>query len=114
MSLPVIIYLAGVSEAINVVAFFLIAACGIVIFTLVMCTDDSEPLPTRELNRLACVMLASTLILVFAPSKTTVYAMLAAHGVEFIALNEDVQRIAPKSLEYLERQLDKALTEAHQ
>lgn len=41
-----------------------------------------------------------------APSKETAYKMLAAYGVEKVAQNPDVQRLAGKSLDVLEKAMD--------
>lgn len=43
---------------------------------------------------------------VFVPSKDTSYKMLAAYGVEQVAENPDVKRLAGKSLEVLEKAMD--------
>lgn len=41
-----------------------------------------------------------------APSKDTAYKMVAAYGVQTMAENPDVKRLAGKSLEVLERAMD--------
>lgn len=41
-----------------------------------------------------------------APSKDTAYKMVAAYGVQTVAENPDVKRLAGKSLEVLERAMD--------
>lgn len=64
-------------------------------------------LKTKRVHKWMCVVVA---ILVsycfFMPSKETSYKMLAAYGVEKVAENPDVRRLAGKSLDVLEKAMD--------
>lgn len=46
------------------------------------------------------------------PSQDTAYKMLAAYGVSEVAQNEDVQKLAGKSLQVIEKAMDKYIQDS--
>lgn len=52
------------------------------------------------------VLIAMIFYVTLVPSKETAYKMLAAYGVEKVAENPDVRRLAGKSLDVLEKAMD--------
>ena len=127
MELALFFYVAGVID--NVAGFFGISAIGLTGFYLAVgiagainadCQWESKTKQeAKAANRAffkrykwmpmvgALMFLISALI----PSKDTMYTMAAAYGVQTVAENPNVQRVAGKSLQVLEGKLDEFLKE---
>lgn len=88
---------------------------GVIFMICYMDENDDDTLKQYTKNIFTCLKVAIpvTVLLIVIPNKTTAYQMLAAYGVTeayYIASeNEDVQRVAGKSLELLEKTLDEHL-----
>lgn len=63
---------------------------------------------TKSIPIIASILL---FLACFIPNRETMYTMAAAYGVQQVATNPDVQRVAGKSVQLLERTIDKYLKE---
>lgn len=131
MDLVWIIYLIQLSDKISsaslsgawpllVIGSFLLLL-GYVILNIVEGADEKEAAVVARLKGLvkatSKVFLPTMIVYIsvksaaitLAPSKETAYTMLAAYGVQEVYQNEDVKRLAGKSLEVLESYMDKHL-----
>lgn len=116
--LVLIIYLISILNPLN----FVVALTGVVgvgggsIFFLSgeeECREDEKELCMKNCKRFLKFGIPAVLLFILLPSKTTAYQMLAAYGVTeaytVASESEEVQRIAEKSLQFLEETLDEQL-----
>ncbi len=119
MSLVFIVYLLGLVEKLNQVLGFIAVASAIVTFVCLLIkgvgyndlSKDMHTTYTMWTKRFLCSFLVAGTLLTFTPTKEISYAMLAAYGVEEIVQNERVQELGGKSLDVIEKAMDKFLQE---
>ncbi len=114
MSLVTVIYFIEILRGLEVLHHILGWSLAIIlsaysVFFIVIKTnpDAKESKDTLLTLRKPIKLLSIAFLLMFlVPSKDAGYKMLAAYGVETIATSDTVQRLAPKSLELLEKTID--------
>lgn len=119
MSLPLIVYLANLFEAISAYIGLICIPwiIGAAIARFLCVTMFADGIFKNEYN--SAITLARTwkipafvlLISCFIPSERVIYTMLAAHSVEQVAKNQDVQKLATNSLKLLEQTVSKYIEE---
>lgn len=122
-NLVIIIYLIGLLDSI-VAAYGLAMLVAVVAFLVWAMVIDSRysgdkqaswPAYKARLKVTGIGFAIATFIILLLPSSSTAYKMLAAYGVSeaYIAASqsEDIQRIAGKSLQLLEQEINKHLIE---
>lgn len=128
MELALFFYAAGVTETGSLMLIILSSAVFIIcaIYALMLQSSAMEDYirpDTRaarkeymkeQLKKMKVLLVASSTMFIlsgFLPSKETMYTMAAAYGVQSAAENQNVQRVAGKSLQLLEGKLDEYLKE---
>lgn len=125
MALAFAIYMIGILHSIDSSGWVFALALGFGVFSFIKVgfkhdqlkaedRENFEPEWNAYAGKVATkwfsVVAAAVCIAWLAPDKETSYTMLAAYGVseayEFASENEDVQRIATKSLKLIEKHLD--------
>ena len=76
------------------------------------CDDEWLERFSKFLKKVVTVNITLVLLVILTPDKETSYAMLAAYGVETIAQTEEVQELAGKSLDVLNKYMDQYLEES--
>lgn len=114
MELALFFYLAGVVNQVQVMsaicfAFMALGLGAAVIITTVEREWDSWP--KGLLRNLLITLGILGGVTMFTPDKETMYTMAAAYGVQSVAENPNVQRVAGKSLQVLEGKLDEFIKE---
>ena len=113
MELAIFFYFAGIVEQIH---FGLSTIGGILLFALIValaiCCAEGVISKYKKNFQLLFIIPTTCLILAgLTPDKQTLYTMAAAYGVQSAAENNNVQRIAGKSLQLLEKKMDEYLKE---
>ena len=111
MNLALLFYIADVADKLQVVAAAIafILCIGIFIMAVNAAIDGSWG-KTYSVFKSTCIAaIALWVIFSILPSKSTLYTMAAAYGVQTAAENQNVQRLAGKSLQLLEDKLDEYL-----
>lgn len=114
MELALFFYLAGITESVSDTARAIaILGGGMLTLATILTTleDKWHKWPKRLYGTLLFTWVFSVLVLMFTPNKETMYTMAAAYGVQTVAENPNVQRVAGKSLQVLESKLDEFLKE---
>lgn len=112
MNLPIIIYLAGVSDGCIALCMVVLLVAGFLLllsFAVYGETYNKEEglrVLRERLKILVSLIVGSTLLAIVIPSKSTIYTILAAYGVESVASNDRVQSLAENSLKLLEKTLE--------
>lgn len=114
-----LLYLAGVSSSIVMVTGILgvVFLVGCVLTTICICVEAMDnKIPSTPILKKGVLWGIAPMILILvsilAPNKETIYLMAAAYGVQAVAENPDVKRLAGKSLTVLENTLDEYLKKA--
>jgi flagellar basal body-associated protein FliL len=114
MSLMWIIYLAdsltpakGTLMLLLLSVLLMVLATALIIIMRVGDSDEEEYQKAKKPYKYFCVFVGVIFLYYnLVPSKETVYKMLAAYGVEKVAENPDVRRLAGRSLDVLEKAMD--------
>lgn len=107
MSIPMFLYLAAMADDLKY--GFMTAGLFGALFGVLLFMERGRRLLKTVISFASTIAL---LIGIFTPSSSTVYAMAAGYGVEKVADNPDVRRLAGKSLELLEKTIDSQLNKA--
>lgn len=112
------IYLAGTVANLRDfacgIAITSLIIAGIVSFGIVVHNDNLYTTTKHSYKtpiRLLATGIIMALVAVFVPTERTVWAMLAANGVEEVVNSERVRGIADNSLQLLEKEISKRLNE---
>ncbi|QXG07619.1 hypothetical protein [Erwinia phage Pecta] len=105
MELAILFYLAGVVGNLQfvLVSISLVGLCASVAAVFAMVDINGT---VKGYKRYPIICLLILLFSILLPSKSTIYTMAAAYGVQEAATNPDVQRLAGKSFKLLEQKLD--------
>ena len=98
--------LGGVSKHAGGVAAAFILLGGLAVAFLYDCLLNEKKPIKGVLLPYTSISIVLLLIAVFAPSKSTMYQMLAVKGLTDLSENEKVQELGGKSLEVLEKAMD--------
>ena len=115
MNLAIFFYLADVlenfSQGLTIVftAWLVMLVMALIFFPVWQDMVDDFTLPKKGLKWSIIGLPSLLLVASFLPSKSTMYTMAAAYGVQSVAENPNVQRVAGKSLQVLEDKLDEYL-----
>lgn len=121
MELALVIYLigafaklgeiaAGALKVLTVVGIF--AAAALVVFWDDVLENERELVLLKQAVRAFAWALGLCFVfVVFLPSQKTAYTMLAAYGGQSLVESDDFKRMAPKSLQILEKYMDEKLAE---
>lgn len=114
MELALLFYLADITNSLSTTLALIGATLLLILGVTAGATIDSAR-PNMPLVKRCCRLIAIPIVMFLVaaliPSKQGIYQMAAAYGVQTAATNPDVQRLAGKSLEVLEKSLDKYLKE---
>lgn len=111
MNLALLFYIADVVNKLQVLSSVIASIIVVICFLIALyATIEGEWGKLFPKFKPLCIA-AGVLWAVFAilPSKSTMYTMAAAYGVQTAAENPNVQRLAGKSLQLLEDKLDEYL-----
>lgn len=110
MSLALIVYLAGIVKGVCVLLFITAVFLLIIYFcwwgARLQPYSDTKTNPPKSLAITGFLVL---LIVALTPNKETLYTMVAAHTVQDIATSPEVQELAGKSLEVINKAMDEYL-----
>ena len=109
MSLAFIIYLAGIVKDVCALLFITAVVLLIIYFWLNDWLESSRDTNTKPPKSLAITGFLVLLIVALTPNKETLYTMVAAHTVQDIATSPEVQKLAGKSLEVINKAMDEYL-----
>lgn len=111
MSLVFIAYLVGILSILSAS----IAALSLILLTLsvvgFLFEIDAPEKRNKLFKRFFIPAVFTGVISTLIPNQQTAYMMLAAYAVEEVATSETVQRLAPKSVLYIEKYIDKKAEE---
>lgn len=111
-SLLLLMWLADISDGLACLAFMLgaLAGMGGFYFYLFGLEDGVNKKHIKTAHKLTALAVVLGLMCAIIPSKNTIYAMAAVHGIKQAAETQ----IVSKSLKLLEQKIDKALKEGEQ
>lgn len=115
MNLAIFFYLADIlenlSQGLTIIftAWAVAFVMALIFFPVWQDMVDDFTLPKKGFKWSIIGLPSLLLVASFLPSKSTMYTMAAAYGVQSVAENPNVQRVAGKSLQVLEDKLDEYL-----
>ena len=119
MELAYLVYIIFLINSMSILAFilFIISTAAFIVYVWGLLNDygwglDRSTKSHRKIVKTLFTAVSITaLASVVLPDKPTMYTMLAAFSVQSVTSSETAQRIAPKSIEAIEKYLDKYLEE---
>lgn len=121
MELALVIYLIGASAKLSSVAITALCISSFAVLGVFLTSfsfleeirksEGATALVCKGLRVLGWVCGLCLAVVVFVPSERTAYTMLAAYGGQSLVESDDFKRVAPKSLQILEKYMDEKLAE---